>query len=135
MGQCSLCLKFFPPGVTCPEHPNANVVLPSAALAVPNPALRIAEPLAAIAPAPASAVVEGVVTNSKTAVVGKLRKFADLNHDGKLDLADLKISARFAWKVILFLSRFLPDHTVVGKSADRLVGAVDSSGLRGELEQ
>jgi len=69
----------------------------------------------------------------------KLKSFADryfdLNHDGKVDLEDAKISGRWAWRIILFLSRFLPDHTQFGKKADQVVAAVDRAGLRDEADK
>jgi hypothetical protein len=77
--------------------------------------------------------------NEKPPAITKLQavmsRLADVNGDGKVDGADAKIAGHWAWKLILLAARFLPDHTVLGRAADNVVGAVDRAGLRGEADK
>jgi hypothetical protein len=74
----------------------------------------------------------------KVAAATKVQAFADkyldFDHSGKLDAADAKIAGHWAWRLILLAAKFLPDHTVVGGAANKIVNTVDRVGVRGDLD-
>ena len=59
--------------------------------------------------------------------IDRLRALIDRNHDGEI-LDDLERMGRFSLFLLRLASKFVPDHTIVGRAADSAQHLVDRVG-------
>lgn len=152
-GFCSQCGALMESGDLCPLHPWAAIdprSPPDFQPGTPSPAVTQRPSLTLVAPSvQANHPTQGVSVSAPLAVVPaaqahpfeKLKAFIngiDTDGDGipfYRDVDELKGAGRIAWRIVLWASKYLPDKTKVGGAADAVVGAVDRSGFRGDVDK